>query len=463
MSQAATPTFSPGAGSYGSAQTVMISSATPGSTIYYTTNGTSPTTSSPVYSVPITVRETETVNAIATASGYTQSNQGSAAYTIIIASGVPSAPTGVVAYAGPGRVFVRFIPPSNIGGSPITSYTATTDTGYSITTSAVLIAFGKFSFEQLNCRVDIPGLPAGTAVTVTVTATNSHGTSASSVASNSVTPATVLNPYYACPGNQQSGWSDFSYGAKAPFIFYGTTPGEASRVLGFTAPTNPIDSSWNVLECDSNTAGSNANFQPFFEHVDPTSDEGGRFFLYGYSNLIFSVYPTNTSVQQGAFIHFEKDLFVDGAASESNSGNELVMTDNTQNWPVNAFVGGGFLNVNTGQRSASIVSNTATTITVGTKIPFSAGDFYEVEIPDVGIGRQVSNIGGGTIPSGASGPTHMVPNTWNNYVIPLTAFNGGSGPYPNITTDQFLKFAIGIANNTVPPDDVFYLCNIGFT
>ena len=80
--QVATPTFSPTAGTYSSAQTVTISDSTSGSTIYYTTNGTTPTTSSTVYSSAITVSTTETLEAIATASGYAQSAVGSAAYTI---------------------------------------------------------------------------------------------------------------------------------------------------------------------------------------------------------------------------------------------------------------------------------------------------------------------------------------------------------------------------------------------
>jgi hypothetical protein len=45
---AATPVFSIAAGAYASAQTVAISDTTPGATIYYTTNGTTPTTSSTV-------------------------------------------------------------------------------------------------------------------------------------------------------------------------------------------------------------------------------------------------------------------------------------------------------------------------------------------------------------------------------------------------------------------------------
>ena len=84
---AATPTFSPAAGTYNSAQSVTISDATSGVTIYYTTNGTTPTTSSTVYSGPITVSSTETLEAIATASGYSTSAVASAIYTITSSTG----------------------------------------------------------------------------------------------------------------------------------------------------------------------------------------------------------------------------------------------------------------------------------------------------------------------------------------------------------------------------------------
>ena len=89
-SPAATPTFSPSSGtSFSSTLSVSIADTTPGASIYYTTDGSAPTTSSQLYSGPFTISATTTVNAIATATGFTQSAQGSASYTYSPISGAP--------------------------------------------------------------------------------------------------------------------------------------------------------------------------------------------------------------------------------------------------------------------------------------------------------------------------------------------------------------------------------------
>ena len=80
--QVATPTFSPGSGTYTGSVTVSISDATSGATIYYTTDGSTPTTSSAVYSGALTFTQTTTLKAIAAASGMTNSGVASATYTI---------------------------------------------------------------------------------------------------------------------------------------------------------------------------------------------------------------------------------------------------------------------------------------------------------------------------------------------------------------------------------------------
>ena len=80
-SSVATPTFSPAAGTYTSAQSVTISCATAGSTIYYTTDGTTPTSSSTVYSSAVSISSSCTLKAIAK-KGSDYSSVASASYTI---------------------------------------------------------------------------------------------------------------------------------------------------------------------------------------------------------------------------------------------------------------------------------------------------------------------------------------------------------------------------------------------
>lgn len=86
LPQAATPTFSPVAGTYATTQTVSITCTTPSSSIYFTTDGSTPTFpitgTTTLYTGPLTVSATETIKAIGVASGFSNSAVGSAAYTI---------------------------------------------------------------------------------------------------------------------------------------------------------------------------------------------------------------------------------------------------------------------------------------------------------------------------------------------------------------------------------------------
>jgi hypothetical protein len=76
------PVFSLPAGSYSGAQSLTITDSQTGATIYYTTDGTTPTPSSTEYTGTITVTSTETVEAMAVATNYSPSAITSAAYTI---------------------------------------------------------------------------------------------------------------------------------------------------------------------------------------------------------------------------------------------------------------------------------------------------------------------------------------------------------------------------------------------
>ena len=79
--QLAAPTFSPAGGTFTSAQRVTISQED-GADIYYTTDGSDPSTSSTKYASAIAVSETTTIKAIAVKDGHT-SSIASATYTLV--------------------------------------------------------------------------------------------------------------------------------------------------------------------------------------------------------------------------------------------------------------------------------------------------------------------------------------------------------------------------------------------
>lgn len=98
---AATPAFVPDGGTFHAAQSVKITDTTPGAVIHYTTNGTTPTTASPIYTVPISVSKTATLEAIAVADDYLPSEAATATFVIVLPTATPviSPPSGTYAAA----------------------------------------------------------------------------------------------------------------------------------------------------------------------------------------------------------------------------------------------------------------------------------------------------------------------------------------------------------------------------
>ena len=83
---AATPAIKTVAAQNG-ASIVSLSDLTTGATIYYTLDGSTPSTSSQIYQAPFLIASNITVNAIAAASGYSNSSVATQAFTPNIASG----------------------------------------------------------------------------------------------------------------------------------------------------------------------------------------------------------------------------------------------------------------------------------------------------------------------------------------------------------------------------------------
>lgn len=81
VSTVATPSITPGGGSFSGSVSVTLADSTSGATIYYTTDGTTPTTSSPIYAGAFTLTTSATVQAMAAETGMTNSAVAVATFT----------------------------------------------------------------------------------------------------------------------------------------------------------------------------------------------------------------------------------------------------------------------------------------------------------------------------------------------------------------------------------------------
>lgn len=86
-----TPVITPNGGTYSSAQSVTITDSTTGAEIHWTADGSDPTTSSALYSGPLTITASATLKAKAFKSGMTASATASAAFTISSGTGTTGA------------------------------------------------------------------------------------------------------------------------------------------------------------------------------------------------------------------------------------------------------------------------------------------------------------------------------------------------------------------------------------
>jgi large repetitive protein len=166
---AATPVASVPGGTYNSIQTVSLTDSTARAAIYYTINGDTPTTSSTLYTGPISVSQTETIEAIAVAAGFSSSAVFSATYTIDIppdfSLGVKPASLTISA-TQPGTVTVSVTPQNGFSSAVSFSCaglpsgatcsflpnTVTPSSGVATTTLTVSIS-GSASVARLNLGV----------------------------------------------------------------------------------------------------------------------------------------------------------------------------------------------------------------------------------------------------------------------------------------------------------------------
>jgi RHS repeat-associated protein len=236
----ATPTFSPAAGTYNSAQTVTISDTTSGSSIYYTTDGSTPTTSSTKYSGAITVSATKTLKALATATGDTNSAVATAAYTLVAPTPVLSLSAGTY-----GSSQTETITDSN---SSATIYYTTNGTTPTTSSTKYTAAFTVNASETVEAIAVVTGYSNSTPATATYTF---------------VAPTPVLSLSAGTYGTSQTETiTDSNSGATVYYTTNGTTPTTSSTkyTAAFTLNASETVEAIAVVTGYSNSTPATATY-----------------------------------------------------------------------------------------------------------------------------------------------------------------------------------------------------------
>ena len=168
----ANPVFSVLTGTYDTVQSVKITDATAGAVIYYTLNGTTPTAASTKYTAAITVSATETVEAIAIATGHTESQVVSEKYTIEKQATAPVFSPAVGTYTTTETITITDTTPGAViyyttnGVAPTaasTKYTSPVAITQTTDFQAIAIATGYVNSAIAKANFTLIGWPTGIA------------------------------------------------------------------------------------------------------------------------------------------------------------------------------------------------------------------------------------------------------------------------------------------------------------
>ena len=288
----ATPIFSPAPGTYTTAQSVSISSATPGAVIHYTTGSTPATCSSPVYSTPISINATTTLNAIACLTGW---NTASYTGTYII--------TGTVA-----------VPTFNPAAG--TYPTAQSVSISSATSGAVIHYTTDGSPATCSSSVFSSAIPVNATTTINAIACLTGWTSSTGSATYTIT-GTVATPVFSpIPGTytttQIVSISSSTPGAVVHYTT-GSTPVTCSSPVYGTPISVSLTTTINAIACLTNWTQSNVATGTYTitgTLMNPMFNPAGG--LYQTTqNVVLSTFDV------GASIHYTTD----GSPVDCSSGN----------------------------------------------------------------------------------------------------------------------------------------------
>jgi ribosome-binding factor A len=251
LPQTATPTLSVPAGTYTSAQLVTLSDSTAGATIYYTTNGTTPTIASTKYTTGINVSTTETVEAIALATGYTQSAVASAMYTLAI----PMATLTLSASPNPQGVGEAVVITANV---TVVNSSASTAGTFTVTSNGGTICGPAITNTPTGFTCSVTNLAQGThSISATYVGTYNGGLQANAgPISVSILPVAVTPGWIStCSGNLCSIFSWEYVGVPGEYVGWALGQGAVPNCSAGPSAPNPSNfakgSILNVIGCAS--------------------------------------------------------------------------------------------------------------------------------------------------------------------------------------------------------------------
>ncbi|HXC02464.1 MAG TPA: chitobiase/beta-hexosaminidase C-terminal domain-containing protein [Opitutaceae bacterium] len=364
----ATPTFSPAGGTYTSAQSVSLSDSTSGATIYYTTNGTTPTTSSAVYSGAIAVSSgTVTIEALGAKSGDNNSSVASATYTI---STVATVATPTFSPAGGTYTSAQSVSLSDSTSGATIYYTTngtTPTTSSTVYSGAIAVSSGTVTIEALGAK---------------------SGDNNSSVASATYTistATTVATPTFSPAGGtytsaQTVSISDSTSGATIYYTTNGTTPTTSSTVY-----SSAIAVSSGTVTIEAMAAKSGDTNSSVASAAYTISTGGG-----GCKTATSSWTSVATSTVSGTFTAtFSVTPGTAGCTAYIGMTNGSVYNNSTSPWLIKLHSTGNFQAINGSSYSSTNTVNwvAGTTYQFSVVVNLTAGT-YSVYVTPAGGSQQ---------------------------------------------------------------------------
>jgi hypothetical protein len=267
----------------------------------------------------------------------------------------PGAPTiGTATTLSDSAISVAFTPPSDGGGSPITSYTVTSSPGgYTATGPASPIV--------------VSGLNGGTGYTFTVTATNAAGTSDASGSSNQATTDTRISDApiigtatagfeqatitFTAPAHDGGAAITTYVATSSPGGIRGTVSGPGSGEITVTGLTNGVDYTFTVTAINENgtSAPSSAS-----NSVTPNVQVGDL--LQG--GVVYYVAPTPTDLDGDGKV----DIGLICAVEDQSAAIDWILggdTQSTANGNTSTAIGTGQTNTNAMMNQAGYTGGAA--------------------------------------------------------------------------------------------------------